>query len=67
MAKKTEYGIINANSNTELVDAVVGYLSKGWQPLGGAVSAVNADGEPVLMQTLVRSGTPNKPARRRIV
>jgi hypothetical protein len=66
-AKVTDYAILNEESNVKLVEQVGEWLSKGWQPVGGAVSAVNEKGEPVLMQTLIRSRrtlSNKKPGRR---
>lgn len=60
MVKITDYGIVSANSSDELIDGVVDCIGKGWQPLGGAIPGVDADGKPLLMQTVIRTGPPNK-------
>lgn len=59
-AKVTEYGIISEQSIEKLVKKVTGFIGKGWQPLGGA----NSYGNGLFIQTLVRSGPQEDPARR---
>ncbi len=59
-SKVIEYGVISEPSIEKLAKKVVGFLNKGWQPIGGAVSYGNG----FFMQTLVRSGSQEDPARR---
>jgi hypothetical protein len=54
-AEVTDYAILNGKSNVKLVKLVGEWIGKGWQPLGGAVFAVDEKGNPVLMQTLIRT------------
>ena len=48
------YTIVTAESDRELIDSVLIHIHQGWQPIGGAVSTMNQDGVPILMQTLIR-------------
>ncbi|HUB00532.1 MAG TPA: DUF1737 domain-containing protein [Terracidiphilus sp.] len=63
-SKVTEYGIVCEGSAEKLVKKVTIYLGKGWQPTGGAVSAMDKSGNAFFMQTLVRCGPQEDPARR---
>lgn len=60
--KVTEYGIISEGSIEKLVKKVTQFISKGWQPLGGAISYGNG----FFMQTLFRSGPQEDPNRRMV-
>ena len=64
VATVTDYAIVNGESNIELVKLVGDMLGKGWQPVGGAVLAVDEKGNPVLMQTLIRTRQKSNPLRR---
>ena len=63
-ATVTDYAIVNGESNVELVKLVGEMLGKGWQPVGGATFAVDGKGNPVLMQTLIRTRQKSNPSRR---
>jgi hypothetical protein len=63
--KMTGYTIVLGKTDAELTQQVVDLMAKGWEPVGGASPATNQHGEPVLMQTLVRTAE-NAPSRRKI-
>jgi hypothetical protein len=62
-AKVTDYTIVRGTTDVELTKVVLAYIRNGWQPIGGAVSAINGNAQ-ILTQTLIHFGLKQHPGRR---
>jgi len=50
----TAYTLLAGKSDEELITAVNTQMSHGWRPIGGPLATTNQNGEPILVQAMIR-------------
>ena len=50
----TAYTLLAGKSDEELITAVNAQMSHGWRPIGGPLATTNQNGEPILVQAMIR-------------